>query len=61
MSLTVHEVAAREKVSAKRIQALVRQGRVTGVGWHGRALTFSPDYQILPAPTRPGRKRLAQK
>lgn len=57
----MHEVAAREKVSAKRIHALVRQGRVTGVGWHGRALTFSPDYQILPAPSRPGRKRLAQK
>ena len=60
MLLTVHQVAAREKVSAKRIHALVRQGRVTGVGHHGNALAFPENYTILPPPSRPGRKRRAQ-
>lgn len=59
MPLTVHEVATRERVSPKRIHALVRQGRVTGVSWHGNALSFAEDYSITPPPKRPGRKRRA--
>lgn len=59
--LTTAEVAKREGVSTRRIHALYREGRIVGAKKHGNALLIPSDYTILPAPQRPGRKRLAQK
>lgn len=58
--LTSAEVAALEKFSVKRLHALVRQGRVTGVTRHGNAYSFRSNYRIKPSPVR-GRKSGAAK
>lgn len=54
---TTAEVAEREGVSVKRIQALVRQKRITGVKTHGNAFAFASDYTILPPPIRNRKRR----
>lgn len=58
--LTAQEVAEREGVTVKRIHALVRQQRVSGVKWHGNALSISARYTISAPPVRKGRKRTAE-
>lgn len=50
--MTSKEVAKREGFTVKRLQALVRQGRVTGVKRHGRSLVFAANYRIKPSPLR---------
>lgn len=53
MPLTSKEVAEREGFTVKRLQALVRQGRVTGVRRNSRGdLVFRSDYRIKPSAVR---------